>query len=169
MTLLTDFRQVIFDGVTEIGSNFKEPDDDWMPVMFLMTKKREVVVVGTPFTNAKDKEIFAKVLPKIILEKKAVMAAFLASTWLRTVKKTDPLFNTTCEMLGTFGVSTDPQRQEILMLQISDRKSNEDWFAKITRFSDKPPHLEEWERQEWTSASGRFGGFIQKALAKANT
>jgi hypothetical protein len=70
----------------------------------------------------------------------------------------------TVEMLGRFGVSTDPQRVEKVTVEVCDGDTSEIWWATIHRRADQPPTLGEWEKQDFDVMQGRLADILRGAF-----
>jgi hypothetical protein len=81
---------------------------------------------------------------------------------VRRLDPDDPLAALTLEMLGVYGVSTDPKKEEMLLLEVADPDRSEVWEAKIHRHPDRPLTLGPWEETE--VASGRMARLLENAF-----
>jgi hypothetical protein len=159
------FRDTILLMVRDTGKTFQKPDEDWIPVAFLMTPKGMVVVALMDlFRDNAAKDQIAPALTSLFREQKPSMAAMVTSAWMRRLDHADPLLDLHMQMSSAFGIRDHPERTEVLMVEVADAAGKDEiWSAGIVRSEDKPPVLAEW--QQWPGeATGRVAGVLQRAF-----
>jgi hypothetical protein len=154
----------IKQSIQMIGQQLSCPDDDWTNVL-VVEGRAGTFICPIVFGDAADKVQFAAALPDFLRQREATFVALVLASWVREVPADDPALQETIKRLETQGVCNDPQRQEIVLLEVCDGANVEAWSAKITRYKDLPPQLGPWET--WDVQGGRFAGLLQKSFPKA--
>jgi hypothetical protein len=159
------FRAGVLNSVRGQGALFTSPTDDWAPVFITASPKRFLTtalmdILATPQTKA----VIPGVIKAIFKEEKPIHAALVMSAWMSFVKPVDPFRQLCLEMLDTFGVSTAPNKTELVLVEAASKKGEDEvWSADIKRSKDKPPVLAPWRKWEGT-AGGRFGHALKDAF-----
>ena len=151
--------------VEKIGEDFKDPADDWVPVMGIHAGE-EVTIVGLfapegmdhPMNSPEGKDALAAWMTPQLREMGAEAVAFVTSAWTRRYEKDEA----PAELPRS--IADDPERSECVMIQGIDRGAVQVWTAEIKRFPDRPPQLGEWE--EITGGEGQYEGRFLQAIAR---
>ena len=142
---------------------FTKPDDDWVPIAFLMGPDGQATFPIAEFMdNDRTKDLLAEfILPQVIKKFRAHTLVMVMSAWQgRTIPKG-------VDWQDRPRPSEDPERTEILMLiEYKAEGVTRQTVANIIRHEDSPPTLGEWD--DWGGATlgsdGRFIGPIVNAM-----
>jgi hypothetical protein len=162
-----EFRDTTLANARTVGADLTKPDDDWAHVLLMLTPDRPMIVMLNDLLNTRaGKESLPGVLAELFRRHRPSLAALVVSCWHRRVLDHGPLAALTMHMLDTYGVSTDPQRQELLMVDVASSARDEQWYADIQRHPQKPPTLGPW--RVVTDEDIRYvGGTQGRVLARA--
>lgn len=150
--------------VRYVGEQFTKPDDDWMPVAFLYSRKK-IKIVGIEMTRGQ-KDGVVPALTAIAHGFKAVRGALVMSVWHHSVVMDSPLKEVEIGLMDQMGVRNHPDRKEAVQVELYDGKDTEVWMADIIRHVDKPPTLGQWIKIEGENRSGRFANVLERCIGK---
>lgn len=141
-----------------VGEQFKDPEDDWMPVGHVQDSKGRPHIIGFDSRwfesdSNKDRLVHEVIVPHLI-KAQAIKFGMIISTWAIQTLEHDE---------SGLRPSAHPDRREQLLLQAFDQERVETWHAQIYRDGEQPPALSEWEGPE-LDVSGRFVDPIKEAL-----
>lgn len=170
MTELTtdSFGAEIRDQVVTVGNGFKQPDDDWLPMLWIETQD-DMVLMPVPlelFDSAAHKDMLVYAIGSILKANKAKRYALLLNGWTikidrregETIEQAQERFHAIHdEWTGHY--DQHPNRGEVLSLHVGDRQKLETWTCEIQRTAGAPPTLTPWEQ-----ASADDGRFAQIGL-----
>lgn len=160
------FRDRTLQMVRDLANTFSSPDEDWQPVLFLQCDEQfYVMALSSIFQTRESKLVLPVVLEQVFKQYKPVLAGLVLSAWYSQVSASDPLAGLTAEMTAIYGVSADPLRKEMVLVDFAGKDGkSEVWSAEIKRSPDTPPTLEPW--MKWTEGvGGRFGNALKKAFS----
>lgn len=171
MTLDTVGEQ-LREKAREIGKSFDDPDDDWAPVMLVITDK-EMGFLGLDFPNNEQAKtvLFEHALPMAIkkgLDGKAQQVGLITSAW--TLAGDSEVNKQWLESREPGELIEDhPDRTESLFLYLADREgTHELWTAAILRDGEQAPALQAWKKMpvsEKITNTGRIPKMMRKILA----
>lgn len=167
-------KEAAFEGMSRfiqkmterVGATFTKPDDDWYPVLFLMTAR------GLEVHDVRgDKDEMPVKVERLMLQTNPTYAALLISAYVSTVQvdaDRPELLALALERIDAFGPSNDPERSEALFLETADHFGQHAlWEAAIHRHTDKPPTLGEWEKDRFSNnVAGRLSGLLRRCFQK---
>lgn len=155
----------------EIGQDFTDPEDDWAPVMMVVTDK-ELGMLGIQIPDSEQHKtmLFRTAIPmgiKQSMNGKPQTVGMITSAWsLDAVGNPDHQ-----EWLQNRGphdqIADHPDRTESLMLYLADKQTQELWTAKILRDGEQAPALAEWVKQDMLPQmqTGRIPQMMKKILS----
>jgi hypothetical protein len=134
-----------------IGEQFKDPDDDWSPLMFVISDEMSALVgVEIPEEPQVKRILFRDAIPRIVkkqLRGKVKVAAFVSSSW--KLEGDTPEHKEWLEDEERGPIKDHPDRKEALTIYLMDEKGETQmWVAPILRDEEQPPVLDEWEKSE---------------------
>lgn len=157
MSISPEFKLSILTTAREIGEDFTDPDDDWMPTL-LLSNDEQIKIVGLPFADEIEKKImFELLVPQMISKFKINGFGFISSTWVSKYPKEEmsaedqALMSEGKRPSGMPEPRHDPNRGEALMVCLVTKEQQESWSAEITRDGVNPPELGEWVISEQSS------------------
>lgn len=159
----------LFDHVASVASGmpknaFTEPDDDWVPILFLEDAEgqRATVPIEHFMVNDQSKDLLAEyIIPQVIEKFEAKIAVMVLSVWRCSPipKGVDPDDRPR--------PSEDVNRTEAVMLiEYTSEGVTRSAMAPIVRHEDAPPTLEDWISDFGQSEDGRFVTPIVKAMKR---
>jgi hypothetical protein len=159
---IEDIGNLLRESVEVIGTQFTEPDDDWIPVMGLVPQDGTNVMLafqGEWLSSEKNKDALVEnVMVPAITGVGAKTLGTVFSAWMAEAPADTPI-----EDLPK--PSESPNKKEIVIVTAMDSFSVKTWTVEILRSKDSPPKLSSWEEIKGTTAfSGRFVDEIQEAL-----
>ncbi len=152
--------------VEAVGARFTRPDDDWMPVLQLFSRKK-VHVCGLDsswFASPEMKDQIPGMIARVARQFKAISGGLVISQWTAEFDTSTMGGKAAVALAGELGLQHVPGRKEQVMLEICDGEVTEVWEAPISRFPDRPPALGEWRLREG-AYTGRLSNVLQKALS----
>ncbi len=164
--------------IERVGTNL-DPDEDWMPVLFL-EKDNDMAMVGLlMMEDEQQKDMCAFVMEQLVRTTNPDSACFLSTAWMSRMREDNTYKNDeeikeayrTGEILPP---SKDPNRKEIVIAVCIGVKGENDGEAmmmgEIERSPDGPPRIKEWtiHDDEW-GMSGRFADAIKKGFASVDS
>jgi hypothetical protein len=155
-------REMCLRLVEAVGQSFTRPEEDWLPALLLLTPEG-MTVVGITLEESQ-KGSLKGVVGSIVRTYKPTFAALVLSCWIRDVPQDNPLAGLDVELMGAYGVSTHPQRREMLMVEMCDGTHTEYWEAPIIRYNDRPPTLGAWGKARWQAMGGRMANVLRDAF-----
>lgn len=145
------------DGIAAIGAEFDDPEDDWAPVLFVLSDEGMAVVDVSMLMQPGMKDLAARAMQLSIEQIGGVAAAFVSSSW--TSQTTTDVMNET----GEYPLpSEQADRKEIVMVYGLSADGSVAEMAEILRSDVAPPVLGEWTRHE--TAEDGFGGRFPDAI-----
>jgi hypothetical protein len=130
-----DIVAVMKDGAEEIQRGFKNPDDDWFPVLMIQSKG---LTIPCMLKFDDDKEQICEGIANLLRKVHADEAVLVASSWYVERGPDHPL--------GLdLPVREQPDRKEVLMLSHVTRDSVNVFMAEIHRHESAPPTLGPWK------------------------
>ena len=137
-----------------------QPDDDLPISVFLLTREG-IQVIGLPlFSNDDEKShLAAFTIPSLIRSSGARAVGWVSLCWDMPYNKNEPL-ESQCRP------SESPDRQEVLILYLSDGDKGAFWQASVRRRPDRQPLLTAWKREGYND-SGEFCGAFPAAINAA--
>lgn len=130
-----DLMALLKEGAETIQRTFKDPDDDWVPVLMVRTGDK-INVCLLEITD--DKEVASYTIMQVIRQCEADEAALIASSWFVRRDKVDSLDKP---------VRLQPDRKEALVISHVTKDMTHVVTADINRHDGKPPTLGEWSEQ----------------------
>ena len=166
------------DSVEDIGKKL-DPDDDWMPVLFL-EKDKEVAVIGMMMMdNNETKNMCAKMITTVISLTNPDSACFITTAWMSTTN--DAFKDASHEEINEAyrqgyipPPSQDPDRIEIVSaVCIGVRGENDGegfMIGEIERHTDKAPTIKKWDVHQDGDLhlTGRFADAMKKGFASVD-
>ncbi len=171
--LFDRWAQTILGGVVEVGKRFTDPEEDWAPVLFTEGADGRMDIYGIePPRDAADKEAMARAVRQVISRGGPARAALVLSAWARRLDAADPALENKIAHYQRHGVRSDPDREKIVMVEVSDGERFGVWAASILRRPDGPPTLGPWEKRldgasDIKHLGGRFALVVHRALQAA--
>lgn len=161
-------RSVLIDGARQIGEDFTQPDDDWMPLWMVVEPQGLATMI---FSDLDKYELMTAVAIFAKL-KGAIAVGFVSSVWALAaegVGSSEELQKVMDRIQRAGGSLEDvPGREEQVMITTYSATKVELHRAVITRTDDAPPTLGEFEVM--SSDDGQIDGAmvtpIQRALAR---
>lgn len=155
MRSLNSFVQTIQGMVAHIGTTF-QPDEDWVPTLFLQDYEDKVVICGIDpalFKGDEQRDLLARFIYSAILGHRgdlgdlgyegdrsrsipAVRAALVMTAWMVKAVEGEPL---------SARPSEHPDRFEVVTLVACDLEEVYAASARIRRRTNKPPLLLPWD------------------------
>lgn len=147
------------EGAENVRAQFKDPRDDWAPIVIALDRKGEISIGLLDLSDDEAKELTAtKIIPDFIRERKVVALALVVSAWSLEVPKGETL---------KVPIRRSPQRKEILEIAAMSADSTRTLMSDIQRTEIAPPELSEWEELPSNAKlGGRFVDDIKIALAE---
>ena len=169
-----DFRHWTLSSVEEVSRSFTRPDEDWLPVLLLLTP-RGGIIAGIDlefYQNDGRKEKLVKRLCAVITRTHATAFALVQMmwrSWALSPEVSKPGARERALHSGRLRPSNDPQREETLLIHITDDFHDELWAAVIQRRPHRPPCLGRWEKTDLKTdhMTGRFIEPLRAALQEA--
>jgi hypothetical protein len=124
------------DGAVEIQKSFKNPDDDWYPVLMIQAGKTTIPCM---LNLTDDKDMACQGIEHLLKRVGADEAVLIASSWYVERGPKHPL-----GLIG-FPVREQPDRKEVLVLSHVTKDSVNLMMAEIHRHEDAPPTLGPWK------------------------
>lgn len=155
--MLAPFIDTIVTMVTRVGETL-EPDEDWMPALFVATGKSLNVIA---LLEADEDDLVYRIIPKIVQEKKGDCFALVTTAWFPAVRMGDAETYAQAVAKRPRNIEEHPDAVECVMVRAFDRDERLMTMAPITR-SDKAPALGLWMTP--STIQGRFAD-LWKALA----
>lgn len=158
-----DFAKMVKDGVEAVGKSFEQPDDDWMPVLFLLDADNQGTWVGIDgrfMASPESKNrLMRDVIKPMIAASGAKKMATVFSAWGVQLDKDE------VEERGAPSVppSKHPDRMEMVMVTCFDSEKVVSYQANIQRDDENPPTLAAWEELP-EGMTGRFVDGVQDTL-----
>lgn len=164
-----DFSDAIRSMIADIGRGFR-PDEDWMPTIFLLADDGLVVAGIDPefMSSEPSKDQLADiVIPGLILQSKARMAAMVTTSWMVKVAPGTTYGRAQFDDHGLrLGPSLHPGRVEVATLLVCDAANSTFHTSEIARSPDAAPRLGAWEAPPGATAGGRFPEAMQRAFGQ---
>lgn len=133
---MIDLVGVMKAGADEIQRSFKNPDDDWVPI--IMIQAGDTTIPCLLRISDDNKEMVCQGIENLLKSVAADEAVLVASSWYVMRGPDHPL--------GIKGpVRDQPDRQEVLTLSHVTRDSVNLMMADITRHDGAPPTLGPWK------------------------
>lgn len=139
----------------------KQPDDDLPMTIYLLTREGIQVIGLPPFTSDEKSHLAAFTIPSLIRSSGARAVGWVSLFWSIPYDKNEPLEK--CRP------SESPDRQEVLILYLSDGDKAASWQASVRRHPDRQPLLTAWKREDYDDSCefhGAFPAAINAALKK---
>ena len=158
-------RDVLLTGATRVGAEFTDPDDDWRPIWFVLTKTQ-----GTIITPGADVEKYETTHYVGDLARRwgAVAIGHLHSSWL--VLGPELAQRAHDQHGSTEGIA---ERIEVLLLATYTAGNARHYTARIERHDDTPPTLAPLElmfdtadAEDGTHVSGAMVDPLMSALER---
>lgn len=161
----------------EIGDRFKEPDDDWAPMLILDTQDTRWIVPLIQLMNEDTKGLLANYfIPGAILVTQAWCASFVTSAWgvfkyaqSEAEQEKFKAARRYSDLLGE-GVtpSSSPDREEVVLLNTLSKDQVDARIARIYRKKNSPPKLGKWDEFGKGTIGGQFFDPMREALKMVN-
>lgn len=167
MTGRADLVRIVRATTYRIGSDFTDPDDDWVPVLFALGKELRIFAIPGQYANDPDAKdaLFGRVLPDLVRTENVKAIAIVVSAWM---VEGDAAAEYVADEKRRSLVD-HPKRVERLVLSAVDRVGEEMWWAPIERDGVAPPKLGKWEQAEGlTSLGGRIPEMFRSILRGAS-
>lgn len=129
-----DLVKVAYDGAKQVQAGFREPNDDWQPMLLFRTDAGTVHIAAVPRSGG-CQEIIAAAITAVLKQSRAVEAVWLSSAW-----EVEPAPNTDWTAIEA---SRDPNRREVLFLLHVGTDFAIARRASIQRCADAAPRLAE--------------------------
>lgn len=136
-------------GAKKIGDDFTDPDDDWMPMLFVKTPKGGVVMP----LPLEDKNATALALEIALKRAKATAVVMLTPAWTVQLDESELSDDTPAP-------SEHPNRRECVFLTFVDKDRAGMEIAFIERPDGKPPILGDFEDRTGDFPDDLSGRFI---------
>jgi hypothetical protein len=134
-----------------------------MPLWEAHTRGGEVLVVGTPWRDAGEKDAAAAELRDLFREKDVVAYVSIFESWLRKGGPDDPITEADHERMTRHGVRADPKRVEALVYTAEDGTGMLMACQTIERrLGRKKPRLAPLEFWDRLDMEGRFTGMLPR-------
>lgn len=160
--------------IEKVGKTL-DPEDDWMPVLFL-DKDNQLAMLGIPFMeNESQKDMCAFALYAAIKRTNPDRAFFVTTAWAsspignRFMSNED--FMEAIRQGWIPQPSQDPDRKEIVNVVMLNKDGKSEMMTGfIKRSKTKPPKIVRWKMhdQPETDVKGRFGDAMRKGFAEAD-
>jgi hypothetical protein len=130
----------------------KQPEDNLPITVFLLTREG-IRVIGLPlFSNDDEKShLAAFTIPSLIRSSGARAVGWVSLCWYKLCEENEPIEQ--CRL------SESPDRQEVLMLYLSDGDKAAFWKAGVRRSPDRQPLLTAWKREGYDDSCEFHGAF----------
>jgi len=173
---LTAFQK----SVEDIGKNL-DPDEDWMPVLFLEKGDQRALIALMLMDNNETKDLCAAVMEQIIRVTNPDSACFISTAWITTAKEENkgkyPDYESVEEAYKRGHIlppSLDPDRKEIVIgVCIGIRGENDGqamMVGEIERSPGKPPRIKDWKiHDDDMVMKGRFADAMHDGFATVDS
>lgn len=143
------------------------PDDDWMPIAFMVNADQEVAVVATPgWSNDDEKYQFTAALALQAIAHHAVCMGIVATTWMLTFTPDDPEYAQAGQGIYV-RPSQSPERKEAVVVMTTTRDVSTMSIAMIKRRQRRHPQLSEWDITDDRKEGARLEGDMLDPLRGA--
>jgi hypothetical protein len=143
------------DGAEEIQRSFKDPDDDWFPVLMINAGG---AIIPCMLKLTEDKEQMCQGIANLLKSVNADEAVLVASSWYVERGPGHPLG------MG-LPVREQPDRKEVLTLSHVTKDSVSLMMADIHRHESSPPTLGPWkESGQDLGISGSFADAMRLGI-----
>lgn len=165
---LTDARTIVESLGTTLG-----PDDDWMPVCFLLTGDEMVVAAIDPefmSSNATKNRLGDVILPGLVRKTNADAFAMVMTIWQTKISQDNAYDQAKLDPetgLPRVPVSLMPDRVEAVLVTAVTKEGANASVAEITRSPDKAPELGAWDTVN-VAFSGRMIDGVKAAFGHTN-
>ena len=139
---INDLLGYVEEGAISVGKHFTNPEDDWVPILFLWMP---VGLAMTPLVEDDQATRNAKITAAIALSG-CSGAAFVSSAW--AIKRPAKPGKKIRWQDGHERPSLAPDRVECVVIAAVTLDGWGSTVATIERHPDKPPTLAPWERSE---------------------
>lgn len=159
---LDGIRTYVQDVVENIGSDFTDPDDDWMQVACIEGEKGMIVLVlpNSLFENGYQKDALAYTLRQAMRHFGAYRYAVLFNAHMKAFASEEEMQKVRDEERR---ISELDGAREMLLLVVGDAEQENAFSAEIKRDGVNPPTLEEWKGVD--GMTGRFSGLNEAMSA----
>ena len=140
----------------------EQPDDDLPITIFLLTREGIQVIGLPPFSSDEKSHLAAFTIPSLIRSSGAQAVGWVSLCWYKPCNENEPL-ESQCRP------SESPDRQEVLVLYLSDGDKAAFWQAGVRRHPDRQPLLTAWKRGGYDDSCefvGAFPAAINAALKR---
>lgn len=149
-----------------IGKEFTDPDDDWSPIMLVVTTKQAGLIgMDIPHDEEMKDLLFTELLPRTIKETmngKPKAVGLVVSAWKLEGDEHREWFENRDE---DERIADHPDRQETLFCYLADRERHEMWSAPIYRDDEQAPALGEWKQEpSGDEQTGKIVEMMQRIL-----
>ncbi|MFN6548180.1 hypothetical protein [Mycolicibacterium nivoides] len=145
-----DLLTMAYDGAKRVQTGFRDPDDDWQPMLLFRTVTGTVHIAAVP-GSGRCQESVAAAITAVLKQSRAVEAVWLSSAW-EVVPPPDADWT-------AITPSRHPDRREVLFLLHVGTDFAVARRAPIQRRADAAPRLAELDEAE-----GFVGGLFSTAL-----
>jgi len=163
MTTVSELATFLRRSSERVGAQFTDPNDDWVPVGHILDSEDRLGVIGIDtefFANDARKDDLVQEIIGLIQGLHAKAFGLITSAWSSKVPAN---FHPEREYDEEFvRPKDDPNRREMLTIQVTSADEEEFWWAEIKRDGENPPTLGEWEKTQ--ESTGRFVEPILDAL-----
>jgi len=169
MSSAEELGEFLRNQARDTSTQFDDPDDDWMPVMLVVSRGRAALVgVEIPEDENLKRKLLGSLLPTTVRTQfggdKPIAVGLVVSSWM--LEDDSPEHHEWLEGLhyGSHdeAIRHHPDRVEKLVCYLADGSGDQLWMATIYRDGEQPPGLGEWERQ--LADKGKLGGLIPGML-----
>src|SRR5262245_25376818 len=140
------------------------PEDDWMPVAFLVNEDQKIDIVSTPgYANDAEKDAYVAAIGIAAIAHNATCIGMVATTWMVKFDKGDR---------PQSGVvvprpSNHPDRVEAVIVVTTSTDVSTIATADISRHAGRPPSLGPWEIMDDRASGTRLEGDMLAPLRAA--
>ena len=156
---LDEHHDNLLTRVESVGTNLA-PDDDWMPMLFIVDQTDQGTIVPVPalFTDEEQKnKAYNSVIPKLLREQKAKVASLVTMTWMVVQSMDDSVVRP----------SEDARRVEAVNVASFDWTGAFRWaIAEVTRSRGEHPRLGHWKKAS-SEAGAKLEGIMSEPILAA--
>lgn len=161
--------------MVEDQGKFLPPEDDWLPVLFLI-KDQNTALVGLPPANTESEKILTAVIIRTTIRKTNPDAVcYLSTAWKGSMDANRFMDQESFDEAYSKGwiprPSQDPDKEEIVILVMMNRQKETGCIMGfVERRKNLHPLIKRWEELggKNTGIGGRFGDAIEQGFASAD-
>lgn len=152
------------EAVKQIGAEFRDPDDDWINVLAIRSKRGVEIMPlqGQLFEHASGKDLLGELMRRMVADRGAYRYALLINAFAARIPKEE--FEQWLE--GDERVSERPDRVEMLVLLVGDAEQERMYSSEIAIDGDGVRHAGPWREspEAWESRFAHLNAYLRGQL-----